>query len=64
MWSRPGDLTYLNAAGQPVVIINSRKVAVELLERRSGIYSDRPHNVVVDIMSHGLFFALAQNDDM
>ncbi|KAH9983997.1 hypothetical protein BJV77DRAFT_1039925 [Russula vinacea] len=48
-----GDLTYLNAAGQPVVIINSRKVAVELLERRSGIYSDRPHNVVVDIMSHG-----------
>jgi hypothetical protein len=64
MWSRPGDLTYLNAAGQPVVIINSRKVAVELLERRSITYSDRQHNVVVDTMSHELFFIFAQNGDM
>jgi hypothetical protein len=64
MWSRSGDLTYLNVAGQPVVVINSRKAAVELLERRSGIYSDRPHNVVVDIMSHELFFVFAQNGDM
>ena len=55
MWSRPGDLIYLNAAGQPVVIINSQKVAVELLDRRATIYSDRQRNVVVcDIMTGGL----------
>jgi hypothetical protein len=63
MWSRPGDLTYLNMAGQPVVVINSRKVALELLDRRSGIYSERPHNVVVDIMSNELFFIFSQYGD-
>jgi hypothetical protein len=53
-WSRPGDLTYLNAAGQPIVVINSQRVAVELLDRRAAIYSDRPSNVVVcDIMTGG-----------
>jgi hypothetical protein len=31
-WSQPGDLIYLNAAGQPVVIINSPKAAVVLLD--------------------------------
>ena len=30
--SFPGDLIYLNAAGQPVVIINSLKVGVVLLD--------------------------------
>jgi hypothetical protein len=55
MWSRPGDLIYLYAAGQPVVIINSQKVAVELLDRRATIYSDRQRNVVAcDIMTGGL----------
>jgi hypothetical protein len=63
MWSRPGDLTYLNAAGKPVVIINSRKVAEDLFDRRSAIYSDRPHNVVTDMMSHELFFIFAQFGD-
>lgn len=32
--------------GQPMVIINSYKHAYELLERRSAIYSDRPHMVM------------------
>ncbi|KAH9983998.1 cytochrome P450 [Russula vinacea] len=40
-----GDLIYLNAAGQPVVVINSQKVAVELLDRRAAIYSDRPQRL-------------------
>jgi hypothetical protein len=59
-WSRPGDLIYLNAAGQPVVIINSQKVAIELLDRRAAIYSDRPRNVIAcDIMTGGLFFGIS-----
>jgi hypothetical protein len=66
MWSqttKPGDLTYLNVAGQPVVIINSRKVAADLLDRRSAKYSDRPRNAVIDIMTRELFFVFTENGD-
>ena len=59
-----GDLIYLNAAGQPVVIINSPKVGVALLDRRAAIYSDRPRNIVAsDIMSGGLLFAFSGYSD-
>jgi hypothetical protein len=62
--SLPGDLIYLNAAGQPVVVINSSKVGVALLDRRAAIYSDRPRNIVVsDIMAGGLFFAFSRYGD-
>jgi hypothetical protein len=60
MRSLLGDLIYLNAAGQPVVIINSQKVAVALLDRRAEIYSDRPRNIAAcDIMTGGLHLVLA-----
>ena len=58
--SLPGDLIYLNVAGQPVVIINSPEVGVALLDRRAAIYSDRPRNIVTSIMTGGLFFALSR----
>ncbi|KAH9035790.1 hypothetical protein EDB85DRAFT_1943160 [Lactarius pseudohatsudake] len=41
-----GDVFYLNAAGQPIVVLNNQKVAADLLDRRAGIYSDRPRNIV------------------
>ncbi|KAH9987349.1 cytochrome P450 [Russula vinacea] len=54
-------LIYLNAGGQPIVVINSPKVAVELLDRRGAIYSDRPTNVIVDdIMSRGHLIGFAR----
>ena len=57
----PGDLIYLNAAGQSIVVINSQKVAVDLLDRRGAIYSDRPGNVIAcDIMSRGLLIGFAR----
>jgi len=37
-----GDMTYLEAFGQGILLLNSHTVAVDLLDRRSGIYSDRP----------------------
>jgi hypothetical protein len=59
-----GDLIYLNVAGQLIVIINSPKVGVALLDRRAAIYSDRPRNIVVsDIMAGGLFFAFSRYGD-
>ncbi|KAF8176425.1 putative monooxygenase [Mycena galopus ATCC 62051] len=38
-----GDLVYLNAFSQSVIVINSVKVAQDLLDQRSSIYSDRPY---------------------
>jgi len=41
-----GPLTYLNIMGQPVIVINNHKTAVDLLEKRGSIYSDRYHSVM------------------
>ncbi|KAI0705985.1 cytochrome P450 [Cerioporus squamosus] len=43
---RWGDLMSVVLLGQPMIIINSYKHAYELLEKRSGIYSDRPHLIM------------------
>ena len=37
-----GDVTYINVLGQETIILNSHKAAVELLDKRSATYSDRP----------------------
>ena len=37
-----GDVTYLDVMGQDMVILNSFKAAVDLLDKKSSIYSDRP----------------------
>jgi len=50
-----GDVVYLNAAGQPIIVLNTQKVAADLLDRRAGIYSDRPRNIVAaQILCGGL----------
>lgn len=40
-----GDIVHVDVFGKPMIIINSAKVAKELLEKRSAIYSGRPHFV-------------------
>ncbi|EIW84435.1 cytochrome P450 [Coniophora puteana RWD-64-598 SS2] len=41
-WKAPyGDLVYCNVLGQDIVIVNSEKVAEDLMEKRSRNYSDR-----------------------
>ncbi|KAJ7477078.1 cytochrome P450 [Mycena galericulata] len=37
-----GDICSVTVLGQPLIIIGSAKVAVDLLDKRSAIYSDRP----------------------
>ena len=49
---------YLDAAGSPTIVFNSLKPAVELLERRSNNYSDRPRLIMAqEILSKGLVMA-------
>jgi len=40
-----GDLVYINVAGQGILILNSVKVAADLLDRRARIYSSRPRTI-------------------
>ncbi|ESK94246.1 cytochrome p450 [Moniliophthora roreri MCA 2997] len=45
-----GDLFHFEVLGQHVIVINSRELAHELFEKRSRIYSDRPHFATLDLM--------------
>ena len=44
-----GDLIYTRLLGKDIIIINSEKVARELLERRSRNYSDRPYLITNEL---------------
>jgi len=37
-----GDISSITVFGQPLIIINSLKIALDLLDKKSSIYSDRP----------------------
>ncbi|KAA1476596.1 cytochrome P450 [Dentipellis sp. KUC8613] len=53
-----GDICYVNLAGQPILVINSGRVAFDLLDCRSANYSERPRRIVAgEILCGGLFFA-------
>jgi hypothetical protein len=55
---------YLDAAGQPTIVLNSFKSSIELLERRAINYSDRPRLIMAqDILSQGLLLSLMRHGD-
>ncbi|KAJ7609926.1 cytochrome P450 [Roridomyces roridus] len=42
-WAKTyGDVMYLEVLGNPMIVLNTEQVAVDLLNKRSAIYSDRP----------------------
>jgi hypothetical protein len=41
--SHIGDVIYFNALGKSIVVLNSVEAAIELLDKRSSIYSERPY---------------------
>ncbi|KAF9237853.1 cytochrome P450 [Melanogaster broomeanus] len=53
-WSKVyGDLVYTRLFNQDIIIINSEKVAKDLLEDRSSNYSDRPNIVTIALFGEG-----------
>jgi len=55
---------YLNAAGQPTIVLNSLKSSFELLERRAINYSDRPRYIMAqEILGQDLIFATMRFGD-
>ncbi|PCH40605.1 cytochrome P450, partial [Wolfiporia cocos MD-104 SS10] len=43
-----GDIIYASLFQKPVIILNSVQSAQELLDKKSSIYSDRPHTILYD----------------
>ncbi|KAI0311890.1 cytochrome P450 [Amylostereum chailletii] len=59
-----GDLVYLNVLGQSTIVINSQKIASDLLDKKSSIYSSRPRLVVArDILCGGMLFPFSPHTD-
>ncbi|KAF9530260.1 cytochrome P450 [Crepidotus variabilis] len=53
-WAKTyGNLIHVDLFGQPIIIINSRKIASELLDKRSAVYSDRPVIPIAEITELG-----------
>ncbi|KAF5372139.1 hypothetical protein D9758_005076 [Tetrapyrgos nigripes] len=48
-----GPLVYLNMAGQPMIILNSKKTVEDLLDRRAAKYSARPQFIVGNVLTGG-----------
>ncbi|OBZ67621.1 O-methylsterigmatocystin oxidoreductase [Grifola frondosa] len=46
MSDRYGDLVYLGVLGQSIIIAGSSKVAIDLFEKRSSMYSDRVRSIM------------------
>ncbi|KAH9056476.1 cytochrome P450 [Lactarius vividus] len=60
-----GEMMYVSALGQGVLVINSPRVAADLLERRSNIYSNRPHYISAsDFSTKNLMLSLASYGDL
>ncbi|KAH9053923.1 cytochrome P450 [Lactarius vividus] len=56
---------YINALGKGMLIINSQRVAVDLLEKRSTIYSSRPHYISAgDFMTKNMSFSILPYGDL
>lgn len=52
-----GDLVYINILGKSMLILNSQKSCVDLLDKRSAKYSDRPRLVMLNELM-GMDFSL------
>ena len=60
-----GPLTYINVAGQPILVINSHRVALELLEKRGQIYSDRMYSVMArELVGKSIRFTLVLTGEL
>jgi hypothetical protein len=46
----PGDVMYFNCLGRSIIVLCSNQAAVDLLDKRSGNYSDRPRFVVWEML--------------
>ncbi|KAI0348497.1 cytochrome P450 [Trametopsis cervina] len=54
-----GDLIYIYVFGNPMLVLNTAEVVNDLLEKRSAIYSSRPHRTMVaDLIGFDWLFSV------
>ena len=59
-----GELMYIRALGKGILMINSRRAAVDLLEKRSNTSSDRPRYISCgDFLTKNLLLTFKHYDD-
>ncbi|KAE9397733.1 cytochrome P450 [Gymnopus androsaceus JB14] len=59
-----GPIIQLNFAGKPVLVVGNAKIAADLMDRRSAIYSDRPRFIMSsEILMGGMNMAFARYGD-
>jgi hypothetical protein len=44
-----GDIIFFKVMGAPMILISSAEVALDLMEKRSAIYSDKPAMTIDDL---------------
>ncbi|KAI9452371.1 cytochrome P450 [Lactarius psammicola] len=60
-----GEMMYISALGKGMLMINSQRVAVDLLEKRSNIFSDRPRYISAgDIMTKNMSVTQPYGDQL
>ncbi|KAF5343047.1 hypothetical protein D9758_011152 [Tetrapyrgos nigripes] len=60
-----GPIFSLNLAGQTMIVLNSHKVTLDLFDRRSTIYSDRPRFIMAgEILTGGLVLPFCGYGDL
>lgn len=53
-----GDLIYIEMLGQPIIVLHSRKVTSDLLEKRASNYSDRTKTPSVEMLQLNWSFGM------
>ncbi|KAJ3560779.1 hypothetical protein NP233_g10612 [Leucocoprinus birnbaumii] len=56
-------IIYVEALGQPIIIINDARIASDLLEKRSSLYSSRPRLPMLEVIGTDQFFGLLPYTD-
>ncbi|KAI9443599.1 cytochrome P450 [Lactarius indigo] len=60
-----GEMMYISALGQGVLVINSQRVAIDLLDKRSNIFSDRQKYICAgDLSTRNLQLSMAPYGDL
>jgi hypothetical protein len=44
-----GDIVFFRVMGKPMLLISSADIALDLMEKRSGIYSDKPAMIIDEL---------------
>jgi hypothetical protein len=58
-----GPIVYLNMAGRLLVILNTKQVVEDLLDRRSTKYSGRPELIVANGLTGSLNVTMISNNE-